>query len=474
LITPAEPTRDVQDWSLELRDLTKRYGPESLFDGLSLLIQPGQAIRVTGPNGSGKTQFLMSIAGFVDLDSGSMRLAVGPREGHFTGPPHERDKHVRFIPSLPGDLTRLDVATAAYVLSRSLSPYSLRCLEGVAAGTFFSTYVADFERVVGESLEAHRPMADLSVGQQKRLLLESVLHADPLPQVILIDEPLAGMDRDGIALTLDLLRRTRGSGAALLVAEHRDEITRIRFDREIRLPFPGRPWAPSSAAGPSLPPDPSGPASGHPAPLLVLKDILAGYPGAEIRCSGLELGPGDVALIEGNNGSGKTGFLRGLLGASPAALIGRVTWNDVAVPSLEAALGRGGVRYMDQSRSSFDHLSVADVLRVAAPRDRPLGDAIREAICHLTPGKLTATLSSGSRALLALAQCLVSQPRLALLDEPLANVDPHNRLRMLALIQAARVEWRTAFLIVEHTGADVGAMLRLKVNPGTKVLEPGS
>ena len=59
------PSGPAADWTLRFENLEKAYGPQVLFEGLSFEVRPGQAVRVSGANGSGKTQLLLCLGGFV-------------------------------------------------------------------------------------------------------------------------------------------------------------------------------------------------------------------------------------------------------------------------------------------------------------------------------------------------------------------------------------------------------------------------
>ncbi len=456
------PSGPAADWTLRFENLGKAYGPQVLFEGLSFEVRPGQAVRVGGANGSGKTQLLLCLGGFVGPDAGSVSLAAAGTGRRLTGSPWRLDPVLRFVPSLPGAVRDLPIALATFALARALSPYSLGSVERAGAKAFYAQRRAELEERVGEKMDPGRPMATLSIGQQKRLLLASVLLCGPRPHAFLVDEPLAGVDRVGMQVALDLLAAVRKAGAAVLLAEHRSEIDALPFDLEITMPYTGRP---AEALRPSAA-SPRGPAETRveEAPIVLeLRDASAGYPGARVTCPSLALRAGETVLIEGSNGAGKTGFLRGLLGAAPALFSGEVRFRGAHTESLVGALTRGEVRYLDQARRSFDHLHVAEAVRVAAPHGTILPEEIREAVKRLGPGKRVATLSAGSRALLSLCQALAVRPVVGVLDEPFANVDAKNRARMLTLLDSASSIWGTAFLVVEHTGNELNNPRRHRI-----------
>lgn len=458
---PAWPVQ--RPWRLDFQALGKRYGSEVLFAELSFSAQPGQAIRVVGPNGSGKTQLLLSVSGFVSLDSGSIVLKQEAVRKSLRGSPWRRDSLLRFVPSMPGAVSELPISQAAYAFSRHLSPFSMKSAARSAA-RFFARWQDELEEAVGETVASDRLMGALSVGQQKRLMLASTLLAPRPPLALLLDEPLAGLDRKGIELAVGLLERVRSNNVALLVAEHRAEVDDIRFDQEISLPHRLRPFSttrrPDSLAGsPVLLTEPEE----KPNTVLEIRNAVVGYPGSAVSCELLRVTAGGLVLVEGSNGSGKTGFLKGILGESPARLDGSINFKDTRVPSLRLALVDGRARSMDQLRHSFDDLRVEDAVAVAAPPGSPRLPALQDPLRALGPRKRVSSLSSGNRALLTLCQTLAPRPDLAILDEPFANVDAMNRERMLRLINRARNESGTAFLIVEHTGEALQATRRYTI-----------
>src|SRR5258708_35156222 len=119
LETPAKA-----EWTISVRDAHKRYGENVLFCGLDLLISPGRTVRIEGPNGSGKTQFLYALCGLVQFDIGEIIVANGHRAA-LVRSAYARDEIFRLVPAFPADLSQLSVEEFVHVVSRSLRPYSV-------------------------------------------------------------------------------------------------------------------------------------------------------------------------------------------------------------------------------------------------------------------------------------------------------------------------------------------------------------
>ncbi|MBL8786040.1 MAG: ATP-binding cassette domain-containing protein [Deltaproteobacteria bacterium] len=176
-----------------------------------------------------------------------------------------------------------------------------------------------------------------------------------------------------------------------------------------------------------------------------------------------------VTALIGPNGAGKSTLLRTLLGAVPLrrghiTLDGRVladTTRRVSVPTAHRGLG-----YVPQDYGLFPHLSVAQHLDFAfACRGLPKAHRAREteaALAALHLGPLTARrpheLSGGERQRLALARALAAEPRVLLLDEPLAALDLTARQEIRAHLAKTLAAARVPALIVTHDPADAEAL----------------
>ena len=168
---------------------------------------------------------------------------------------------------------------------------------------------------------------------------------------------------------------------------------------------------------------------------------------------GLQVPRGEIYGFLGPNGSGKTTFIRmlcGLLRADEGS--GTCLGYDVITESesIKAEVG-----YMTQRFSFYEDLSIAEnldfVARMFAVRNRH--EAVKRSIERLGLGErqrqLAGQLSGGWKQRLALAACLIHQPRLLLLDEPTAGVDPKARREFWEQIHELAAEGLT-FLITTH------------------------
>ena len=148
---------------------------------------------------------------------------------------------------------------------------------------------------------------------------------------------------------------------------------------------------------------------------------------------GLELGPGEVVGLLGPNGAGKTTCFYMIVGLVPTDA-GRIELDGediTALPMHERA--RRGIGYLPQEASVFRKLSVADNLLAVLELRSDLNAETRKStleslmdelqVAHVA-GQLGASLSGGERRRVEIARALAAKPRLMLLDEPFAGVDP--------------------------------------------------
>ena len=181
----------------------------------------------------------------------------------------------------------------------------------------------------------------------------------------------------------------------------------------------------------------------------------------------LQLPAHGITVVYGPSGCGKTTLLRCVAGLEPSARgrvqVGQEIWQDdanqVRLPTYQRALG-----YVFQEASLFDHLDVAGNLAYGQQRTRNhVSDTVlQQAIELLGIGHLlqrrSHELSGGERQRVAIARALVTQPRLLLLDEPLAALDHARRQEVLPWLEKLRDDLNIPMLYVTHAVDEVARL----------------
>src|SRR5436305_5131521 len=191
----------------------------------------------------------------------------------------------------------------------------------------------------------------------------------------------------------------------------------------------------------------------------------------------LQVRTGEICGFLGPNGSGKTTFIRMLCGLlRPDAGSGTCLGRDVIADSETI---KREVGYMTQKFSFWEDLTIAEnldfVARIYALKDRR--KAVRESLERLgltgRQGQLAGQLSGGWKQRLALAACLIHRPRLLLLDEPTAGVDPKARRDFWEQIHQLAAQALT-FLITTHYMDEAERCQRLAYISKGKLLAAGT
>jgi molybdate transport system ATP-binding protein len=174
-----------------------------------------------------------------------------------------------------------------------------------------------------------------------------------------------------------------------------------------------------------------------------------------------------ITVIYGPSGCGKTTLLRCVAGLEPSARgrvqVGHEIWQDdanqVRLPTHQRAVG-----YVFQEASLFDHLDVAGNLAYGLRRNRNHASdtVLQQALALLGIGHLlqrrSHELSGGERQRVAIARALVTQPRLLLLDEPLAALDHTRRQEVLPWLEKLRDDLNIPMLYVTHAVDEVARL----------------
>jgi ABC-2 type transport system ATP-binding protein len=186
---------------LELEGLSRRFGAVTALDVLSFGVPSGQVVGFLGPNGAGKTTTMRAIFGLTDLDAGSVRWNGAP-----VGPAQRR--RFGYMPEERGLYPNMLVAEQVQYLGR------LHGMDAAAAASATTRWLERLEVVD----RATSKVEALSHGNQQRVQLAAALVHDP--EVLVLDEPLAGLDPTGIDVIGRVLVEQAHSGRCVLFSSH--------------------------------------------------------------------------------------------------------------------------------------------------------------------------------------------------------------------------------------------------------------
>ena len=198
-----------------LDSLTKRYGDFTAVAGIDLEIEGAQIFGLLGPNGAGKTTTLRMIAGILRPDSGRVLVA-----GHDNvANPIEARRLLGFVPDRPFVYDKL---TGAELLRFSAGLYGLR-------GPEVETRIDELLELWDLAPWKDQLVESYSHGMRQKLIISSALiHR---PRVLVVDEPMVGLDPRSAWLLKDVLRTFADGGGTALVSTHTLELAESLCDR---------------------------------------------------------------------------------------------------------------------------------------------------------------------------------------------------------------------------------------------------
>jgi len=423
---------------------------EPALRDVSLLLDAGLTL-VTGPSGGGKSTLLRILNGLVPHFHGGRIAGVADVDGHdvITTPTRTLARTVGFVfqdPELQTVYDAVDREVAFGLENIALPPREM------------AARVEEALHAAGAAHLAGRSVRTLSGGERQRVALASALAMRP--RLVVLDEPTSQLDAEGASMVLDAVKNLVEQGRAAVIAEHR--LDRLLTQTSASLIVERGSVSAAWPAAPSL--SATRPMRSSRGPVAwSLAGVTAGFGGRVVLDSIDVAGhQGEVVVLSGPNGGGKTTLLRLIAGAM-APMSGKV----------ERRPGR--IAYLPQNPTALLHRptlrSEVSLTLERAGDSEPPEAILNELGLLAVAGRYPRDLSCGERQRAALAAVLPGRPDLVLLDEPTRGIDAEARVALVRLVSRLR-DGGAAVVLATHD-PDLRAALadrELSVSGG-KVLE---
>lgn len=483
---PASAGTDCRT-TLTVENLFVRLKGRTVLRGIDWRIGAGEQWAIIGPNGSGKTTLVKAIAGLIPKAKGRIVLHSADGEDRFwanrrTGVGFvsaelhrklfEKEAFAEEVRHFTGDagkaLTASDFILNLRENGQTPSPAQVEVLE-------------EFSADAGMTELLHKNVGALTTGEiSKVLILKALINR---PQLLVLDEPFNGLDREAKRAIGDVIGQLTRSGLQVVLITHRiEEIlseishvlmmteegiqkqgpraevlqsfpARIHF-RASRDPGKGAKESVNAAAGEKPSPMFSSKKAGpwaHGEKLVEMIDVTVRY-GSSTVFEGLNwsVRSGENWLVTGQDGAGKSSLLKLITGDNPQAyaneifLFGRKKGTGESVWEIKQNIGWISselqskypmrIRGVEVVYSGF--FDTLGLYRSATADQRRHAKRLIEALGIAELGKKKyGDLSHGQKKMLLIARAIVKGPRLLLLDEPCDGLDFSNRRKVLDIIE---------------------------------------
>lgn len=185
---------------IEIRNVSLRLDGKSILNNISLTLEPGKIYGLVGSNGSGKTMLMKCICGFVH-----------PTEGEIETDGRRVGKDVDYLPN-----AGIIIETPGFI------PYysglqNLRLLAGIRRKVT-DDQIRKALKITGLDPDSRLPVRKYSLGMRQRLGIAQAIMEQP--DILILDEPMNGLDKHGVADIRELLMELKKQGKLILLASH--------------------------------------------------------------------------------------------------------------------------------------------------------------------------------------------------------------------------------------------------------------
>jgi branched-chain amino acid transport system ATP-binding protein len=420
---------------LEVNGLTKRFGGLVAVKDMSLSIEAGKILGLIGPNGSGKSTVMKLIMGIERPDAGSVRINGTEVAGWPSHRIARMGAGIVFQHSRP-----LHRQTVLENIKLALLPDKLTRLLADPAIDDHARAIA--KRVGLEKVLDRRP-GTLPFADLRKIEIAKAIARNP--QVLLVDEPFAGLTPTETAAFSDLICELRDDGRAVLLVDHNVKSVAKLVDRVLAM-YVGERIAEGTAdevmrnetvrrvyLGGSIETAarPESSFRDSKTPFLEVDKLNVFYGKAQALDNvSIHVHAGEFVSVVGLNGAGKTTLFNAISGLLPYS--GDIRREGSTLRGTSAAtVARGGIVQCPEGRELFTDMTVRENLDLGGQHLPPEESAKQiEWLFELFPilqarqKQNAGTLSGGEQQMLTIARALMMKPKLLILDEPTLGLAP--------------------------------------------------
>ena len=186
--------------AIEIKDLKMTFGKDEVLKGITHSFEKGKVHGIVGNNGSGKTVMMKCICGFLKPTSGTVTV-----NGKLIGRQEDFPKSLGLIIEAPGFLPHLSGFRNLSILASVNKKINKQRIK-------------DTIRLVGLDPDMKKPVGKYSLGMRQRLGIAQAIMEDP--ELLILDEPMNGLDKNGVQEMRELLKGLVGKGKTIILSSH--------------------------------------------------------------------------------------------------------------------------------------------------------------------------------------------------------------------------------------------------------------